>query len=70
MYVILVVQTSTNGTCNTGGCGYLEPLLRKLLHSNAISEQGQSPKLLKRGNDLKDHLRRVDNYASSTEFDE
>jgi predicted aspartyl protease len=63
-------QTSTNGTCYTGGSGYLEPLLRKLLHSNAISEQGQSPKLLKRGKDLKDHLRRVENYAISMEFDE
>jgi hypothetical protein len=35
-----------------------------------MNEQAISPKIMKRGNDIKDHLRRVNEYARSMEFEE
>ena len=62
--------SSANGTCYTGGSGAFETLLRKVLQCSAINEQGVNHRSLKRGGDVNEHVRRVDDHVHSVEFDE
>ena len=58
---------NTETPCYTGGSGVCD-LLRKLFQASTIAEQGAAPKTLKRGNDFKEHLRRIEEHVKLLEF--
>jgi hypothetical protein len=62
-------MTALGDPCHTGGSGAnLETLLYRLLHRPYFLDN--SPRLFKRGSDIKAHLRRVDEYISSMNLEE
>ena len=56
--------------CYTGGSGALEGLLKQFLRCTTINEHLTAPKVMKRGNDWKEHLRKVEEYINVIGFDE
>ena len=61
----------SNGYSNTGGSGNgaLETLLWKVLQRSTLEERNCGPRIYKRGNDIKEHLRRLDDYVLSVGLD-
>lgn len=60
-----------SSTCNTGGSGanQFESMLLKMLQRSAIEDNLNLPKQLKRGKDVKEHLRHINAYADSMGLD-
>lgn len=59
---------TTGESSNTGGSGIgtLEALLRTVIYRNDL---GLTPRLLKRGGDVRAHLRKIEEHATSAGFD-
>ena len=59
---------NSGGTpCYTGGSGDLE-VLRRFFHISTLCDQSATPKMFKRGQEFREHLRKTEEYMKVLEF--